>query len=170
MHLHPLPVPWLNPAIWPAVSIKKIVTCLQNMVYFLLDSSPLYAPERRGEGGSQDFVSISIPQQQQQQQMQLQLTDQRDSYLDSRAEAIEGIEKTINELGSIFQQLTSMISAHDDLVRRIDYNVESVESNVTEGQRQLVRYMSSISSNRWLMAKIFMTVIFFFLLFVLFFA
>jgi syntaxin 5 len=73
---------------------------------------------RRGDStrGSQDFVSISIPQQQQQQQMQL--IDQRDTYLDSRSEAIEGIEKTINELGSIFQQLTSMISAHDDLVRR----------------------------------------------------
>jgi syntaxin 5 len=83
----------------------------------MIDSSPLYAPERRGDStrGSQDFVSISIPQQQQQQ---MQHIDQRDTYLDSRAEAIEGIEKTINELGSIFQQLTSMISAHDDLVRR----------------------------------------------------
>jgi t-SNARE complex subunit (syntaxin) len=40
------------------------------------------------------------------------------SYLDSRAEAIEGIEKTIGDLAGLFQQLTSMINAHDDLVRR----------------------------------------------------
>jgi hypothetical protein len=38
--------------------------------------------------------------------------------MDSRTEAIEGIEKTINDLASIFQQLTTMISAHDDLVKR----------------------------------------------------
>ncbi len=38
--------------------------------------------------------------------------------MDSRTEAIEGIEKTIGELAGIFQQLTTMISAHDSLVQR----------------------------------------------------
>jgi len=52
------------------------------------------------------------------QQQQLQMMSQQNSYLESRTEAIEGIEKTIGDLASLFQQLTTMISAHDDLVRR----------------------------------------------------
>jgi syntaxin 5 len=102
--------------------------------------------------------------------------------LDSRAEAIEGIERTIGELAGMFQQLTSMINAHGDLVTRyslcaagfdlfrIDANVEEVQLNVEGAQQQLMRYMSSISSNRWLMIRIFLILIFFFLVFVFFFA
>lgn len=63
-----------------------------------------------------------------------------------------------------------MISAHDDLVRRIDDNVVDIESNVMGAQDQLVKYMSNISSNRWLMIKIFLVMIIFFLVFALFFA
>ena len=52
---------------------------------------------------------------------------------------------------------------------RIDHNVEAVESNVMMGQQQLLRYMNSFS-DRWLMAKIFLILIVFILMFVLFFA
>jgi syntaxin 5 len=103
------------------------------------------------------------------QQQQL-LTANQDQYLDSRATAIEGIEKTIADLGSLFSQLTTMIAAHDDLVQRIDANVEDVEANVVGAQDQLMRYMQTVSSDRWLMLRIFMVLIVFFLLFVLFFA
>jgi syntaxin 5 len=81
--------------------------------------SPLYALERRSapvmsSESSSNFISIEMPMQQQ----QLQMMSQQNSYLESRTEAIEGIEKTIGDLASLFQQLTTMISAHDDLVRR----------------------------------------------------
>lgn len=53
---------------------------------------------------------------------------------------------------------------------RIDDNVMDAEENVNRGQQQLMKYMNNLSSNRWLMAKIFSVLIFFFLVFVLFFA
>lgn len=90
--------------------------------------------------------------------------------MESRAEAIEGIERTITDLAGLFGQLTTMISAHDDLVRRIDSNVEDIEANVGGAQQQLARYMRDMQGNRWLMAKVFGVVLLFFLLFVFFFA
>lgn len=39
--------------------------------------------------------------------------------------------------------------------------------NVMGAQRELLKYYTNISSNRWLMIKVFATVIFFFLLFTL---
>jgi syntaxin 5 len=52
----------------------------------------------------------------------------------------------------------------------IDHNVEEIDTNVQAGQQQLLKYMASVSSNRWLMAKIFLILISFMLVFVLFFA
>ena len=51
---------------------------------------------------------------------------------------------------------------------RIDHNVEDIEANVNQGQQQLLKYMSYVSSNRMLMVKVFMALILFILLFVLF--
>jgi len=53
---------------------------------------------------------------------------------------------------------------------RIDHNVEDAEANILEGERQLLSYWQSISSNRWLMLKIFAVLIVFFIVFVAFFA
>lgn len=50
---------------------------------------------------------------------------------------------------------------------RIDQNTEDIEMNVMGAQRELLKYYTNISSNRWLMIKIFATIIFFFLLFTL---
>ena len=50
---------------------------------------------------------------------------------------------------------------------RIDQNTEDIEMNVMGAQRELLKYYTNISSNRWLMIKIFATIILFFLLFTL---
>lgn len=81
----------------------------------MIARNPLYLPEVTGESSQvADSGHISIPMPSQ----ALQLVDNRDKYLESRSDAIEGIEKTIGDLANIFSQLTTMISAHDDLVRR----------------------------------------------------
>jgi len=51
---------------------------------------------------------------------------------------------------------------------RIDENMEETVSNVEGAQGQLVRYLNSISSNRWLMMKIFLVLIVFLMFFVFF--
>jgi len=106
---------------------------------------------------------ISASQQQQQQLM----IHQQDQYIETRSTAIESIEQTIAELGSIFQQLAQMVSEQRETVQRIDRDTESIESNVTSAQKELMKYYANISSNRWLMLKIFATIIFFVLVFTL---
>ncbi|KAI3632631.1 hypothetical protein MIR68_009737 [Amoeboaphelidium protococcarum] len=136
-----------------------------NAAQYDAQSNQLQQQQRQTSPDS-EYISISIPYQQQ----ELLQLNQSDSYLESRAQAIEGIEKTITDLAGLFSQLTTMISQHDDLVRRIDDNVEDIESNVFNAQNQLTRYMQSLSSNRWLMAKIFAVLIVFFITFIMFFA
>jgi syntaxin 5 len=99
--------------------------------------------------------------------MQMQLVEQQDSYIQSRSTAIESIESTIAELGSIFTQLANMVAEQRETVQRIDADTMDIASNVSGAQRELLKYYASISSNRWLMLKVFGVLIVFFLIFIL---
>ena len=46
--------------------------------------------------------------------------------MEERAEAMESVERTITELGAVFQQLAEMIASQSEKVERIDANVEQV--------------------------------------------
>ena len=101
------------------------------------------------------------------------------------------IESTIVELGGIFTQLAHMVKEQEEMVQRIDTNVEDTALNVEMGHNEILkyaflrakimmkvtltiviisRYFQSVTSNRWLMVKIFGVLIFFFLIFVIFMA
>ncbi|KAJ9538912.1 hypothetical protein OSB04_031645 [Centaurea solstitialis] len=110
-------------------------------------SSPLF-PRKQADGESQPLI------QEQQQMVPLQ-----DSYMQSRAEALHNVESTIHELGTIFTQLATMVSQQGELAIRIDENMEDTLANVEGAQGQLMRYLNGISSNRWLMIKIFFVLI-----------
>ncbi|KAJ2746744.1 Integral membrane protein SED5 [Coemansia sp. BCRC 34301] len=145
-----------------------------------LVDSPLYQVERKlahpglpapypGAADNEDFVALSLPDMDEASSSQMLLMQQsQSSYLDSRSDAIHSIESTISELGSIFQQLAQMISEQRDVVQRIDANIEAVDINIGAAQNELLRYYSNISSNRWLMAKIFMVILVFVFLLVTF--
>lgn len=77
------------------------------------------------------------------------------TYIQARGEAIEAIERTINELGGIFSQLAQMVSEQSEMIQRIDANTEDVVENVEGAQRELMKYWSRMSGNRWLIAKMF---------------
>ncbi|XP_072385255.1 syntaxin-5 [Diabrotica undecimpunctata] len=123
----------------------------------------------------QDQVSINmetaalIPKGQTQMQAAL-MYDQTDNYLQSRAETMQNIESTIVELGGIFQQLAHMVKEQEEMVERIDSNVEHAELNIEAAHAQIVKYFKNISSNRWLMIKIFGVLIVFFIFFTVFLA
>ncbi|KAI0931829.1 hypothetical protein AcW1_000876 [Taiwanofungus camphoratus] len=87
--------------------------------------------------------------------MQMQLVEQQDNYIQSRSTAIESIESTIAELGQIFSQLAQMVAEQRETVQRIDADTVDIASNVGGAQRELLKYYASISSNRWLMLKVF---------------
>ena len=93
---------------------------------------------------------------------------QQDAYLASRAEALQQVERTIAELGGIFQQLATMVAEQGELAVRIDENLEDANTNVDNAQAQLLRYLQRISSNRWLVMKIFAVLLAFLVFFVMF--
>lgn len=114
-----------------------------------------------------DESSQLLPRSQHQQQ-QLMMYDQTDQYLQSRAETMQNIESTIVELGGIFQQLAHMVKEQEEIVERIDTNVQDAELNIESAHGEILKYFQSVTSNRWLMIKIFAVLIAFFIFFVVF--
>ena len=104
-----------------------------------------------------------------QSQNQVLLANQ-DQYMSSRSEALQNVERTITELGGIFQQLSTMVAEQGEMAVRIDENVEQSVANVDAAQTQLLKYLNSISSNRWLIMKIFGVLISFLVFFIVFIA
>eukprot|EP00667_Euglena_gracilis_P011731 EG_transcript_12005 len=97
--------------------------------------------------------------------MQLQM--QRDggqAYFQARNDAVRQIEATISELSGMFQEFARIVAEQDELIMRIDDDVETALVNVERGQNELIRYLNRISGNRNLILKIF-GVLFFFILF-----
>uniref|UniRef100_A0A131YLY2 Syntaxin 5 n=1 Tax=Rhipicephalus appendiculatus TaxID=34631 RepID=A0A131YLY2_RHIAP len=122
------------------------------------------------QGASGDFLAINMdegPRHRQLQQQQ-QLLDEQDAYIQSRADTMASIESTIVELGSIFQQLAVMVKEQEEMVQRIDANVEDTSLNVEAAHSEILRYFQSVTSNRWLMIKVFAVLIVFFIIFVVF--
>lgn len=109
-----------------------------------------------------------LPKNNQVQQQQMLLYDESDQYVQQRAETMQNIESTIVELGGIFQQLAHMVKEQEEMVERIDTNIQDVEMNVDAAHSEILKYFQSVSKNRWLMIKIFGVLIMFFIFFVLF--
>ena len=101
---------------------------------------------------------------------QMALLEETDSYVTERAAAMENIESTVVELGHIFSQLATMVKEQDEMIGRMDHNVEDSLMNVHAAHGEILKYFQSVSSNRWLMFKVFGVLIVFFIMFVLFFA
>jgi syntaxin 5 len=90
-----------------------------------------------------------------QQLLMMEEAQPQNAYIQGRGQAIEAIERTINELGSIFGQLATMVSEQGEMIQRIDANTEDVVDNVEGAQRELMKYWSRVQGNRWLVAKMF---------------
>jgi syntaxin 5 len=54
-----------------------------------------------------------------------------------------------------------MVAQQGETVQRIDADVMDINANVSGAQRELLKYYANISSNRWLMLKIFGVLIIF---------
>ncbi|XP_058806298.1 syntaxin-5 [Phymastichus coffea] len=127
----------------------------------------LLLQEQQDSGAS---ISIDLEPAMGSQRMQMAVYDDTDSYVQSRAETMQNIESTIIELGGIFQQLAHMVKEQEEMVERIDSNIEDTEINVGAAHAEILKYFQSVTNNRWLMIKIFAVLIFFFIFFVVFLA
>ena len=138
----------------------------------LFSSAARVAKQPPGGSGQASTSSLGHPfdpsansQQQQQQQLLLR---QEDTYMNSRAEALQNVESTITELGGMFQQLATMVQQQQEVAIRIDQDVDETMTNVEGAQAQLLKYLDRISGNRWLVLKIFFVLMAFMTVFVLF--
>lgn len=131
-------------------------------------SAPSFLPAPSGSSSllekEADTFSLEMPQQ------ELAMVGNESAYVQERADAMENVERTIVELGSMFKQLAEMVHDQGESLSLIDANIEETEMNVEAAHSQLTQYLSSVSSNRWLMLKIFGVLIFFFIIFVVFLA
>ena len=123
--------------------------------------------ERAAAASGNGQVAISMGMGPQQAMLSGDTTNE---YLMSRADTMQNIESTIVELGGIFSQLAHMIKEQEEIMVRIDSNVEDAAMNVEAGHGEILKYFQSVTSNRWLMIKIFGVLIFFFIFFVIFMA
>lgn len=60
------------------------------------------------------------------------------------------------------------VQEQGELAIRIDENVDDTLANVDSAQAQLLKYLNSISSNRWLIMKVFFVLMLFLIVFVVF--
>lgn len=136
-------------------------------------ASPLYTPTKSRTPQPPDLLNLepsstsTLAQGADQQLLLMEEGQPSNTYINARGEAIEAIERTISELGGIFGQLASMVSEQSEMIQRIDANTEDVVDNVQGAQRELMKYWSRVSGNRWLVAKMFGVLMIFFLLWVL---
>ncbi|KAK1297990.1 Syntaxin-31 [Acorus calamus] len=97
-----------------------------------------------------------------------QVVPRQENYIQSRSVALQNVESTISELGGIFTQLATMVAQQGEIAIRIDDNMEESLMNVENARSALLQNLNRISSNRWLLIKIFVILILFLMVFVFF--
>lgn len=98
------------------------------------------------------------------------MISQENNYAQERERNMETIEQAINEIGSVMRQLGTMVAEQQETVLRIDSNIEQAETSIENAHGEILKYFQSVTNNRWLMVKVFGTLITFFIIFIVFFA
>lgn len=97
-----------------------------------------------------------------------QVVPRQEHYSQSRAVALQNVESTISELSGIFTHLATMVAQQGELAIRIDEDMDQSLANVEGARSALLRHLNQISSNRWLLIKIFAAIIIFLVVFIIF--
>ncbi|GAB1219908.1 hypothetical protein ENUP19_0046G0058 [Entamoeba nuttalli] len=108
-----------------------------------------------------DSTEVDIPQS-----TSVLLTNE---HLEQRVQGVQNIEHMLNELLGLYNHITFLVSTQEEMVRRIDENTEEAVFNVEQGHSQLQEALHSISSNRGLIIKSLLIILFFALVFLVFF-
>lgn len=95
---------------------------------------------------------------------------QAQMYHSSRAEAVQNVQRTIGELAQMFGKMATLVTAQEEMIQRIDHDMDETLTNVETGQDHLLKYFHHISSNRKLILKVFAIILFFVIFFIVFLA
>jgi len=100
----------------------------------------------------------------------MQMMQQEDNYAQEREKNMETIESAIVEIGQVMRQLGNMVAEQQETVMRIDSNIDSTEMSIDAAHGEILKYFQSVTNNRWLMVKVFGTLVLFFIIFIVFFS
>mmetsp|Transcript_1941 Transcript_1941/g.4469 ORF Transcript_1941/g.4469 Transcript_1941/m.4469 type:complete len:297 (-) Transcript_1941:160-1050(-) len=89
-------------------------------------------------------------------------------YADSRAEAMQTVQRAIADVGQMFKRMRDLINEQEYAVMRIDQDVTDTQDNLDQAEKSLLQYLDSISSNRMLIIKVFAIIIGFIVFFIVF--
>ena len=120
----------------------------------------------QSDSSNDDFGHTgSSAAQMEEQQLLLQPPTQ---YYEDRIKAADEIESTIGELGQLFRRLTTMIHEQQEMVERIDEDIENAVGSVDQAHGALQKAYDAASSNRALYMKLGGILAIFFLFFTIF--
>jgi syntaxin 5 len=155
----------LNPAQIAIFAPPKLPGSTMGKSVLMYDESQHQSgPSTSSNNNNNTVLNMDLIQKQQFQKSLI--INQEETFLRERANAMQTVEQTIVELGGMFQQLATMIKEQDEAIQRIDSNIDDVDMNVNEAHSELLKYFQSVTSNRWLMIKIFFVLIVFFVVFI----
>ena len=87
----------------------------------------------------------------------------------SRLEALQDIERTMNDLNKIMVDISVMVDEQELVMERIDTNVNDSLVHVSRAQNSLLKVLEGVSSDRGLILKMFFILVVFIIIFFLFF-
>jgi len=93
-----------------------------------------------------------------------------DSLILQRANAVRDIEGHIIEIQGIFKKLSSIVAIQHEQLARIGEKIDLTAEHADSALAELLKYLKGMSSDRWLIIKAFLIVIFFLFLWFMFFA
>ena len=87
----------------------------------------------------------------------------------ARLDAIQDIERTMNDLNKIMVDISVMVEEQQVVMERIDNNVGDSLVHVERAQNQLIKILQNVSSDRGLILKMFFILVVFCVIFFMFF-
>jgi t-SNARE complex subunit (syntaxin) len=86
-----------------------------------------------------------------------QATMQRNNnskYYEERTQAVQGIEKIMNDLSQMFTKMSQMVYEQRSMIERIDNNTDISLNNIEAGLQEVIKIQKDVRGNRKLILKV----------------
>lgn len=143
---------------------KDASTALVNRPHKQLPTPYANDPYERYNNPNNTYLDNNATQQ---QQLLLEPVASNE-YYEAREKAVSEVETTIGELGQLFKRLATMLNEQQELVERIDEDVENAVDNTEQGKNALLKAYEKASSNSGMYMKVGGILVIFILFFILF--
>jgi len=94
----------------------------------------------------------------------------RNQYYQERTTTVQKIEKTLTDLQGMFVRMAQFVHEQQFMIEKIDNNTDISLNNIEAGLREVVEINKQVRSNRALIIKVFLIIIFASVIYILLFA